>query len=63
MSAAPSPSYRTPEPVPTVLRSAPPDHRTRPDRDLLDTCGPDGPEHNDNGLHTMKAVLVVTLED
>ncbi|MFJ9006181.1 hypothetical protein [Streptomyces canus] len=46
-----------------MLRSAPPDHRTRPDRDLLDTCGPDGPEHTDNGLHTMKAVLVVTLED
>ncbi|MET9789742.1 hypothetical protein [Streptomyces canus] len=46
-----------------MLRSAPPDHRTRPDRDLLDPCGPDGPEHTDNGLHTMKAVLVVTLED
>ncbi|MDQ1064781.1 hypothetical protein QFZ32_000220 [Streptomyces canus] len=39
-----------------MLRSAPPDHRTRPDRERLS-------DHAENGLHTMKTVLVVTLED
>ena len=78
MSAAPSPSYRTPEPTPKVLLPAPRDHRTRLDRELLDTYGLDGPEvtnratpsptctvfgQAENRLHTVKAVLVATLED
>ena len=42
--------------------SAPP-VTARPDRELLDTCGLDGPELTDNGMHTIKAVLVATLED
>ncbi|NGO40894.1 hypothetical protein G6048_01545 [Streptomyces sp. YC419] len=78
MSAAPSPSYRMPEPVPKVLLPAPRDHRTRLDQELLDTHGLDGPEvtnevlppptytvfdQAENRLHTIKAVLVATLED